>query len=115
MAFSPGFSLSRVWPVNAHSTATRVWLSPPVVSQTLSASRRLSSPCLFSAQYNYRHVNGDFVSSMIRSLVSTYASNGGEETEDHSMDSIDVNEVKPFLFFSLLFLRVCLILKYSFL
>ncbi|RVX09986.1 Beta-amylase 2, chloroplastic [Vitis vinifera] len=92
MAFSPAHFFQSVWTLNAHSNVERAWLSPPVVSHTLSASRRLSSPFLISAQYNSRRLNGDFVSSTVRSPVSTKVTNGGEKTEDHPMDTVDDNK-----------------------
>lgn len=93
MAFSPAHFFQSVWTLNAHSNVERAWLSPPVVSHTLSASRRLSSPFLISAQYNSRRLNGDFVSSTVRSPVSTKVTNGGEKTEDHPMDTVDDNKI----------------------
>lgn len=111
MAFSPAHFFQSVWTLNAHSNVERAWLSPPVVSHTLSASRRLSSPFLISAQYNSRRLNGDFVSSTVRSPISTKVTNGGEKTEDHPMDTVDDNKVK--LYFSLFhFLDLFLTFKY---
>ena len=100
MAFSPAHFFQNAWPLNVHSTVSRDWLSPPVVSRTLPASRRLSSRFVISAQYNSHCLYGNFASSTARSPVSSKVENGGENTEDHPIDTVDDNEVK--LYFSLL-------------
>lgn len=114
MAFCPAYILQSAWPLKAHSTVPRAGLSPSMVLRTLSVSRRLSSPFLFSAQYNSRRSYGNFASSTIRSPVSSKV-NEGAETKDHPRATFDDNKVKLYFLFSLVHYLYLIIFKCSFL
>ena len=81
------------------------------------ATRGITYPISFSEtlfsilDLSTRRLNGDFVSSSVRSPVSTKVTNEGKKTKDHPMDTVDDNKVK--LYFSLFhFLDLFLTFKY---